>query len=348
MSTPAQVNLRPLIGAALLFAAAATAAGQCAALDLPQLPRDGWVSWQVPAVDGAPAWCCFGDWRDTDQKGICQLDEKDYGYGSRGRDDSATQVRLYARFEGGTLKKLRALDAACPVNAVSTIKPLANVTVGDSARWVAAQVQPHTGEKRSPENRLSGDALAALALHQGNIARDALTSIARKDASIENRRNALFWAAQVRGAEGIDIVTPSLFDDAEPKVREHAAFALSQSHKKTNKSVAPLLIRAATSDRDTKVRSQAWFWLAQSKASETETAIRAALPKESESRVREQAIFALSQLPPERAAPALMAVAEDKSLAREERKRAIFWLGQMKSDQAVAYFDKLLTTTATR
>ena len=24
-------------------------------------PRDGWVSWEVPAVDGAPSWCCFSD-----------------------------------------------------------------------------------------------------------------------------------------------------------------------------------------------------------------------------------------------------------------------------------------------
>ena len=107
-----------------------------------------------------------------------------------------------------------------------------------------------------------------------------------------------------------------------------------------------MLIRAATSDRDTKVRSQSWFWLAQSKATETESAIRTALPKETELRVREQAVFALSQLPPDRAAPALVAVAEDKSLAREERKRAIFWLGQMKSDQAVTYLDKILSAKA--
>ncbi|MBL8525793.1 MAG: HEAT repeat domain-containing protein [Betaproteobacteria bacterium] len=343
MSTPVQVNLRPLIGAALLFAAAATAAGQCAALDL---PRDGWVSWQVPAVDGAPAWCCFGDWRDTDQKGICQLDEKDYGYGNRGRDDSATAVRIYARFEAGTLKKLRALDNACPVNAASTIKPLENISADDSARWIAKLVVPRTTEKRSAENRLNGDALAALAMHRGNVARDSLTNIARKDASIENRKDALFWATQVRGVEGIDIVSPSLFDDPEAKVREHAAFALSQSQKKTARSVAPLLIRAATTDRETKVRSQSWFWLAQSKAPETESAIRAALPKETESRVREQAVFALSQLPPDRAAPALVAIAEDRSLVREERKRAIFWLGQMKSDQAVTYLDKILSAKA--
>lgn len=345
MSASMPACLGPLPRAALLFAVALLSAGPGAALDL---PRDGWVSWQVPAVEGAPAWCCFGDWRDTDQKGICQLDEKDYGYGNRGRDDAATSVRLYARFEAGTLKKLRALDAACPVNAASAIKPLENISVDDSARWVAKLVVPRTAEKRSAENRLNGDALAALAMHRGNVARESLTAIARKDASVENRKDALFWATQVRGIEGIDIVSPSLFDDTEAKVREHAAFALSQSQKKTARSVAPLLIRAATSDREAKVRSQSWFWLAQSKAAETEAAIRAALPKETESRVREQAIFALSQLPPVRAATALMAVAEDKSLAREERKRAIFWLGQMKSDQAVAYFDRLLTSSASR
>ena len=25
------------------------------------LPRDGWASWQVAAVEGAPAWCCWNN-----------------------------------------------------------------------------------------------------------------------------------------------------------------------------------------------------------------------------------------------------------------------------------------------
>ena len=28
-----------------------------------KLPREGWVSWQVAAVENAPAWCCWSDWR---------------------------------------------------------------------------------------------------------------------------------------------------------------------------------------------------------------------------------------------------------------------------------------------
>ena len=32
----------------------------------PKLPGDGWVSWEIPAMDGAPAWCCFDSRRGRD------------------------------------------------------------------------------------------------------------------------------------------------------------------------------------------------------------------------------------------------------------------------------------------
>ena len=59
--------------------------------------------------------------------------------------------------------------------------------------------------------------------------------------------------------------------------------------------------------------------------------------------VREQAIFALSQLPDERATRALIAAAEDRSLSREQRKRAVFWLAQSESEAAQTYLEKVLT-----
>lgn len=61
--------------------------------------------------------------------------------------------------------------------------------------------------------------------------------------------------------------------------------------------------------------------------------------------MREQAIFALSQLPDDRATPALIGVAENRSLPAEDRKRAIFWLSQAGSDGALAYLDKVLQTS---
>lgn len=309
------------------------------------VPTVGWISWQIPAVAGAPNWCCFGDLRhdgDTDRQ-ACQLDGNNHGYGSRDREETSGEVRVYARFAAGRLERLRALAASCPVTAKSAIRDLANMTVEDSTKWLIGILTQVNAGDGSGSWRLSSDAMAALALHRGNGARDALAAIARKDASVKNRKDALFWLTQVRGNEGAEIVAPIMFDDADAKVREHAAFAVSQS--KWPQAV-PSLIRQGSSDRDTRVRAQAWFWLSQTRSAETEKAIRAALQKEPEHRVREQAVFALSQLPDDRAARALIGLAEDRSLPREDRKRAIFWLGQMKSDSAVMYLDKLLTAKA--
>jgi HEAT repeat protein len=102
------------------------------------------------------------------------------------------------------------------------------------------------------------------------------------------------------------------------------------------------LIRQGNTDKVGDVRAQAWFWLAQTGAAEAEQAISAALRKDADDHVREQAIFALSQLPDDRSTRALVAAAEDRSLSREQRKRAVFWLAQSESASAQAYLEKVL------
>ncbi len=144
----------------------------------------------------------------------------------------------------------------------------------------------------------------------------------------------------VRGAEGAEVTSSLMFGDANPEVRKHAAFALAQSK---SPRVAADLIRLGNTDKVGDVRAKAWFWLAQKGAAEAEQAIGEALRKDADEDVREQAIFALSQLPDERATRALIAAAEDQSLTREQRKRAVFWLSQSRSDSAVAYLDRVLT-----
>ena len=103
------------------------------------------------------------------------------------------------------------------------------------------------------------------------------------------------------------------------------------------------LIRLGNTDRNSDVRAQAWFSLAHTGAPEAEAAIVAAVRKDSDHSVRERAIFALSRLPDERATRALIAAAEDQSLSRQERKRAVFWLAQSESDAAQAYLEQGLT-----
>jgi len=294
-----------------------------------KLPADGWSSWEVAAVDDAPAWCCWNS---------CKLDGNDGGFSSRD-DETTDTVRIYARTTGGRVDRLRALAASCPVEAATSIHDLGKVTEDDSARWlIDLRKQAESGTvKRS---RIDDTALAALAIHHGNFARDAVAGLARNDARKETRKQAVFWLAQVRGAEGAEITSSVMFNDREPDVRKHAAFALGQSK---SPRVAADLIKLGTTDSVGDVRAQAWFWLAQNGAPEAEGAISAALRKDSDDRVRERAIFALSQLPDDRGTKALIAAAEDRSLSREQRKRAVFWLTQSESAAAQAYLDRVLT-----
>jgi hypothetical protein len=305
----------------------------------PKLPVDGWVSWEVAAVEDAPVWCCFdGSKGRNGPAEACELDERNFSFGSRDRDESMSTARVYARSSGGKLDRLQLLSNTCPVVTQSPVQELAGVTVDESARWLAAQVQQgivNPAKKETQAERL----LPALALHRGAVALDALKSLARSGNQFETRKTAVFWLALARGAEGADFVSAILFNDPEPEMRRHATFALSQS-KSPRKAVD--LIRLGKTDKDADVRSKAWFWLAQTGVIEADQAIADAVRKDPEGEVREQAVFALSQLPDERATRALIAAAEDQSLTREQRKRAVFWLSHSQSDAAQKYLDQVL------
>ena len=295
------------------------------------LPRDGWSSWQVSAVDKAPAFCCWGNnWSQGAVKSKpCRLDSDRDSYGNRDHE-TTDAVRIYARTAGGKVDRLRAFAADCPVEAATPIDDLGSIAEDISARWLIGHVKQN-----------SDDAVPALAMHRGDVARDGLAAIARTDARTETRKEAVFWLSQARGIEGAEITSAIMFNDKDPEVREHAAFALSES--KSPRAAADL-IRLGATDKNGEVRSQAWFWLAQMGAPEAESAIVAAIRKESDDDVREQAIFALSQLPEERAPRALISAVEDRSLSREQRKRALFWLAQSESQAALAYLDRVLTS----
>jgi len=305
-----------------------------------KLPADGWSSWGVDAVDDAPAWCCWNNGVNARKEswGTCKLDGSDVGFGSRDGETTDT-VRIYARTVGGKVDRLRALSASCPVEAATPIHDLGAVAEDDSARWLI-DLGKQADQGTVKRHRIGDNVLAALAVHRGNFARDALAGIARNDARKETRKQAVFWLAQVRGAEGAEITSSVMFNDKDPDVREHAAFALGQSQ---SPRVAADLIRLGNTDKVGDVRAQAWFWLAHTGAPEAENAISAALGKDSDDDVRERAIFALSRLPDDRGTKALIAAAEDRSLSREQRKRAVFWLSQSESAAAQAYLDRVLT-----
>ncbi|NND59211.1 MAG: HEAT repeat domain-containing protein, partial [Gammaproteobacteria bacterium] len=145
---------------------------------------------------------------------------------------------------------------------------------------------------------------------------------------------------QSRAAEMRTLLRRLMFNDANPEIRQHTAFAWSQSKLP---DVAPELVEQGRKDPDSGVRGQAWFWLAQTGSASAEDAITRAIDNESEPEVREQAIFALSQLPAQRGVDALIGLLQDRSLPRNHRKQAMFWLAQSESSDAMEYLGDILS-----
>jgi hypothetical protein len=96
---------------------------------------------------------------------------------------------------------------------------------------------------------------------------------------------------------------------------------------------------------DTALRKESMFWLAQAAHSGTEATLQRVLAQERDGDVREQAIFALSQLPGARAIAALIALVDDPGRQRGDRKQALFWLAQSDDDAAYRYLDERLQAT---
>jgi len=306
------------------------------------LPRDGWTSWQVDAVAGAPDWCCWskGDDRDT-SRASCRLDQDSDNFGAR--DHKTTDsVRVYARLASGKVERLRVLSAGCAVETTTPIHELGSVSTDDSSRWMSALAKRNDAIKGDD---LRDNVFAALAMHRGEVAQNTLTEIARGIGPMETRKKAVFWLALVRGTTGAEVVRSVMLGDPDRQMRQHAAFAMSQSG---SPGAAADLTLLGNTDKDGEVRAQAWFWLAQTDSPGAEAAILAALRKDQDNHVREQAVFALSQLPDERATRALVAVAEDQTLSREQRKRAVFWLAQSETAGAQTYLEKVLLGNAAR
>jgi len=106
--------------------------------------------------------------------------------------------------------------------------------------------------------------------------------------------------------------------------------------------VTEVLIQQGRTDAGPDVRSQAWFLLAETGADEREAEIRHALPDDHDEDVREDAVFALSQLPEKRAIRAPVQIIEDRNMDLEIRKQALFWLAQTEPEDAFTYIDNLL------
>jgi HEAT repeat protein len=107
--------------------------------------------------------------------------------------------------------------------------------------------------------RLKDRVLMSVSQHQSSDGARWLLAQARDDRQpIEVRRKAVFWAGQ--GQATVADLTALYGATAEPRLREHVIFVLSQ---RSEESATSALMSIAQSDADREMRRKALFWLAQ-------------------------------------------------------------------------------------
>jgi HEAT repeat protein len=108
-------------------------------------------------------------------------------------------------------------------------------------------------------------------------------------------------------------------------------------------TVWPTLTKLArNASLPTETRRQAVFWLGQAAGAVASRGLDSiARDTRGDLEVRKQAIFALSQRPPDEGVPMLINIARTNRDA-ELRKTALFWLGQTEDPRAIALFEEIL------
>jgi HEAT repeat protein len=296
-----------------------------------------WVEYDAQLVAGAGTPCCV-DWHHGRAvRNACDLDDRSWNFTTDRDGVQDATLRVFVRRGPDGPDRVRAVGASCAIDTGSATVTALDAVDADSAASFLATAVPAMGRSGR------GEAMGALALHAGRGAGDALARLAAPGQSESVRRDALFWLGNVRGAEGLPVIEDTLARETDHDILEHAVFALSQSEAARAR---PALRELAHSDRRSEVRGQALFWLSQNKDPETEALARATLTDGSGRKVVEKAVFALSQLPPSRAIPALEALVRDRSLDPKTRREALFWLGQQDDDRALDVFDEILGAAA--
>jgi hypothetical protein len=294
-----------------------------------------WLGYEVAAVPQSHFSVCSGDGDGSMDDGCCGV------YRLENRDSN-----------------FRTSDASGP--AETSVDVLVRIDQGavDKVRFVGAgcrldggglpftwltDVQPGDSvawlsSLITADNRKHTDqALAAIAVHATEKATTALTRFASSANPLWLREKAAFWLGAERGHDGL-IALEKLATDPDPEFRAKLAFDLSVSHEPESTDD---LIRLAKSDSDTRVREEAIFWVAQKAGKKAVAALQDAVDNDPEIAVKKKAVFALSQLPKNEAVPDLLHVAQtnpDPAI----RKEAIFWLGQTHDPRALAYFEQIL------
>jgi hypothetical protein len=192
---------------------------------------------------------------------------------------------------------------------------------------------------KSKEDKLKTTLLFLASLHSGPRGYGFVKSVAQGSEPAKVREQAVFWLGASQDTRAVADLKAIYAKEKVVAVKKQIVFGLQLN--KTREATAELIALAKT-EPDREVRKTAVFWLGQKASEESVGALKDIVQaKDGEASIKEQAVFAISQLPKDKSVPMLIDIAKTNRSA-DVRKKAIFWLGQSGDDSAVKFFEDIL------
>jgi HEAT repeat protein len=195
--------------------------------------------------------------------------------------------------------------------------------------------------KNSKDRETKDKALFALSQQSSPKAGQILRDFAERESEDEQlREQAIFWLGQKHSEDNANYLKALYGRVKSDALKDKIIFSLSQQRGFGN---AEWVMQIALDPKESiEMRKQALFWAGQNGGASTE-AFANLYDKMTDSEIKEQLIFVLSQRSRDgKALEKLMDIAKtDKD--KELRSKAVFWLGQSRDPRAAKFLEDLIS-----
>lgn len=179
---------------------------------------------------------------------------------------------------------------------------------------------------------LRKNAVFILAQHGGADRERILLEVARTDPSTAVRKDAVFHLATAKSDLAVDALE-QLLRGSDPAVRSDALFSLAQMHtERATKTVREFALSTAA---PVNLRRDAFFHLAQNASEEDMTWLRQNYARVDDPKLRSDVLFHIAQNASPTTSRWLVSVVLNANETKENRKNAIFHLGQRKDEASL-------------
>ena len=193
---------------------------------------------------------------------------------------------------------------------------------------------------REGDREIQEKAIFALSQHDSRAARQALRRYAeRTDIPSDLKQNAVFWIGQSDDPENAAFLRSLFGRTQDTELKDKILFSLSQTDDPASSRFLGEVAR--NQSESIEVRKKALFWMSQ-KNGVSGADMAALYGTFSDREIKEQVIFALSQMEDRAAVDKLIDIAR-REPDRELRKKAIFWLSQVDDPRIADIMAEILT-----